>query len=382
MARGLLGFRAVKVTLEEFSRVLAALHEAAADPQGWEAPIAGAMRLLGASKGAILDVDASGLAGVVALGHDPAAQKAYTEHYFAVDPTVPACLAAPPHEPLTVYEQFPAGARRGGEYFDFARRVADIGDALGIGTRGEHGRRAVLSFQQPAQGAGFDLEAKQLMSLLAPHLEIAKRAQARLAESASARAALAAGIDRFTDAAYILDGHARIRHLNRAGAALLARERRVRSAGGRLALAEPRGQAAFEAAVRAAAGKAARCTLLPLPRTDGLQAAEVVISPLHAQHALVADWQLPLALVVIGLARHDARSIAARMRALYGLTPAEARVVALLAMGATVRDIAHANQVREVTVRSQLRSIAHKTGAGRQADLVRLALGGAGISLE
>jgi len=47
-----------------------------------------------------------------------------------------------------------------------------------------------------------------------------------------------------------------------------------------------------------------------------------------------------------------------------------------------VRDIAHANQVREVTVRSQLRSIAHKTGAGRQADLVRLALGGAGISLE
>jgi len=232
MARGLLGFRAVKVTLEEFSRVLAALHEAAADPQGWEAPIAGAMRLLGASKGAILDVDASGLA----------------------------------------------------------------------------------------------------------------------------------------DAAYILDGHARIRHLNRAG--------------GRLALAEPRGQAAFEAAVRAAAGKAARCTLLPLPRADGEPAAEVVISPLHAQHALAADWQLPLALVVIGLARHDARSIAARMRALYGLTPAEARVVALLAMGATVRDIAHANQVREVTVRSQLRSIAHKTGAGRQADLVRLALGGAGISLE
>jgi DNA-binding CsgD family transcriptional regulator len=115
---------------------------------------------------------------------------------------------------------------------------------------------------------------------------------------------------------------------------------------------------------------------VPLP-LDGGEVAEIVVSPLHPAHDLVAPWQLPLALVVVAAPRLDAAMIARRVRLLYGLTHAEARVMACLALGQTVEEIALAHVVRESTVRSQLRSLFAKTGVGRQADLVRLALGGA-----
>jgi DNA-binding CsgD family transcriptional regulator len=71
------------------------------------------------------------------------------------------------------------------------------------------------------------------------------------------------------------------------------------------------------------------------------------------------------------------RRIVQRVRRLYGLTVAEARVMAALALGGTVDSIAVDHRVSVSTVRSQVRSIFDKTGVNRQSDLVRLALTGA-----
>jgi len=64
------------------------------------------------------------------------------------------------------------------------------------------------------------------------------------------------------------------------------------------------------------------------------------------------------------------------------LTPAEARLAAALATGATLEQIAAAHRVTEATLRSQLRSIFSKTGTSRQAELVRLALRGVALAPE
>lgn len=55
-----------------------------------------------------------------------------------------------------------------------------------------------------------------------------------------------------------------------------------------------------------------------------------------------------------------------------GLTPAESRVVVLLAMGRSVRDIARELRRSEHTVRWTLKNVLSKTNCSRQADLVRL----------
>jgi DNA-binding CsgD family transcriptional regulator len=86
--------------------------------------------------------------------------------------------------------------------------------------------------------------------------------------------------------------------------------------------------------------------------------------------------------VVIARPRPDAERIARRVRRLYSLTEAEARVVSALTLGETVEQIAVAHGVRVSTVRTQLRSTFEKTGVHRQTDLVRLALTGAPLFLK
>ena len=66
--------------------------------------------------------------------------------------------------------------------------------------------------------------------------------------------------------------------------------------------------------------------------------------------------------------------------ATFRLTPAESRVAAALAEGATVREIAAATSRSESTVRWLLKQIYAKLGISRQAELVRLALWAAGTS--
>ena len=63
---------------------------------------------------------------------------------------------------------------------------------------------------------------------------------------------------------------------------------------------------------------------------------------------------------------------AALLHALFGLTPAEARVASALAAGQDLEGIRAALGVGRETVRTHLRRIYEKTDTRRQAELVRL----------
>lgn len=364
-------------TLEEFSHALALIHEAAASPEQWTQALVALTHLCASSKAAVLDVDASGrFLGFTQVGHDPAAQKEYAEHYHAIDPTLHVAVSGAPHEGLVTYEHFPAAVRARHEYFAYMERY-DVGDVIGMSTRGGTAGRSVLSLQRSARAPGFGEDTKRLFRLIAPHLEVAKRVQARVSEAIAGGAALAAGFDRFADAAFIVDGGQAIRFMNAAAQRLVAGDARLRGRGGKLAFAGLRLQAAFEAAVRTAAGKSVRSQILPLRAGDNAPAGEITVCPLAAGHPVASAWQAPLVLVAVTFPRHDAATIAARLRQLHGLTAAEARIVAALALGRSVEEICRDTGVRESTLRSQLKSIRAKTGVSRQAELVRIALGGA-----
>jgi len=62
----------------------------------------------------------------------------------------------------------------------------------------------------------------------------------------------------------------------------------------------------------------------------------------------------------------------AALRSAYGLTHAEARLVQALSEGASLKRIATENQITYETARTHLRRILSKTGAKRQAELVRI----------
>src|SRR5262245_23452622 len=58
----------------------------------------------------------------------------------------------------------------------------------------------------------------------------------------------------------------------------------------------------------------------------------------------------------------------------FNLTPTEARIVAHLMTGASLRSCAQALGFKYQTVRTYLKSVFHKTGTHRQAQLILIAL--------
>ncbi|MSO75674.1 MAG: helix-turn-helix transcriptional regulator [Alphaproteobacteria bacterium] len=79
-------------------------------------------------------------------------------------------------------------------------------------------------------------------------------------------------------------------------------------------------------------------------------------------------------LILISDPDREKSGIARDLRALYGLTPAEADVAVALAEGKTLDRVAEERGVSRETVRFQLKAIYAKTGTSRQAELARLVL--------
>jgi len=254
---------------------------------------------------------------------------------------------------------------------DAVSAVASLVNSSGD-TAGRHGARDNLLGFNATRPASDD-SVKWLMALLAPHFQAAREVQLRLAEALPGRLALAS-LDRLAVAAFVVDGSGAVHHLNAAARAFLADDGFVRIADSRLRFSKNTLNAALDAALREATQTPSRFSLLPI-RSSKREMYEVAVSPLQGGRANVSD--APLALVVIAGPRPDAECIVRRVRPLYGLTEAEARVMAALALGATVDEIARTHGVRPSTVRAQVRSIFDKTEVHRQSDLVRLALTGA-----
>ena len=372
---------AVDARLTELLSIVGTIHEASIEPQRWHDALAGMMSLFQSSKGGLIDVNTRtrNITGMTALGHDPDAQREYAGHYYKIDPGASIVYEDGSSSSLYVcYERFSARERARNEYFDFARRV-DIGDAMAANSGDLAGRRTVLTLQRSYGAKGFDSVSKNLVLLLRSQIEIAKRVESCLAQARAASHALAAGLDRFAFAAFVLAADGEILHLNEAATALLARDRRFRVRHGRLRLSDRQAQHRLEIGLQRATAPDSRSALMRLAPAGqpGTEATELALAPLRAAHAMASEWQRPLAFMVVGTPPRDANGIAARVRLLYGLTEAEARVMAHLALGRSVEEIALAHEVRVSTVRTQLSSLFAKTGVNRQPDLVRLALGGA-----
>jgi DNA-binding NarL/FixJ family response regulator len=69
------------------------------------------------------------------------------------------------------------------------------------------------------------------------------------------------------------------------------------------------------------------------------------------------------------------RPAATMISAAFGLSRAEARVAEAIAQGRTIQEIADETRASRNTIRVQVQAILDKTGAGRQAELVRMILG-------
>ena len=122
-------------------------------------------------------------------------------------------------------------------------------------------------------------------------------------------------------------------------------------------------------------------TSFTVPRPTGLKPLSVLVSPV-TDGAESRSPEEPAAIVFIGDPDRPTEMDQRRLSQLYGLSRAEARVIALLAKGHRLDQSAEMLGVAYETVRKHLKQVFGKTGTDRQAELVRLLVTGpAGLRL-
>jgi DNA-binding CsgD family transcriptional regulator len=161
-----------------------------------------------------------------------------------------------------------------------------------------------------------------------------------------------------------------IERTNAAARALLLERHCLRIAYGRIVGFAGKASEKFEDAwTRSLSGRVSRVVVTML--AGGAQMWQVEIAPMKVNPAAVdADHLL---MVTLHPPVRPDRGIVALAR-IFGLTCAEARVLAHLAEDRTPGEIGAALGVSVTTIRTHLQSLFQKTGARRQPELIRLAL--------
>ena len=112
---------------------------------------------------------------------------------------------------------------------------------------------------------------------------------------------------------------------------------------------------------------------LRVSRRSGLPDLGLVIRPIPAPQ-WAKGQSSPCIVVFISDPQHQESASQHLLEELFALTPAEANLAFKLARGLSLADVSAEQNISQHTTRAQLKSIFAKTGATRQAELVRLVL--------
>ena len=222
--------------------------------------------------------------------------------------------------------------------------------------------------------------AQGLNPVLAPDPTLAVFSRSSSVDSETSPSLTASALlSAFDEAAFLLDLGGRLRALNGSADRFMRHRAFVQIRDGRLHAAESGSHLRLKLALGRLADQASRGV-----GVSGTARGSVrLVDPVSPAERVVLGLGL---LSVAPAGAVDAHFVLARVHdpdaavevdrdllaGLFDLTPAEARITALLCQGHRPTDIAAMSRVALGTVRTQLKAVFSKTGTSRQAELVRL----------
>ncbi|MFF7705988.1 helix-turn-helix transcriptional regulator [Pseudomonas sp. NPDC007930] len=239
-----------------------------------------------------------------------------------------------------------------------------------------------VTLMRQERAGTYNEQETQLIGLLMPHLQAAFALHRRLYRLDALEQATLGVLEYSPFGIALLDEQARVIYSNQLAHSLARQSGLLNfTAGGtltaRYAADNARLYRRLKLAVRTGLGAASEGggTL----RLHGLGGArlDLVITPLPS-------WASPFgersaAAVFFSDPNATIGSLAERLRALYGMTRAEAQLTEALANGLTPKEYAERQQLSVHTVRAQFKAAAAKAGTRRQADLLRIVLTGPAV---
>lgn len=349
----------------DHSALLAALYQGLDGPRPWDAFLERLADWLGASF-ATLIITAPGMdtpGTFITPGADPVTAQAYLASYFTADP-----FRGLPEGQVMSFREFVQGlASRDLDHYRTFLDAVGGDQVLGVDLSPGRQFEARVRLTRDRLLPNFAREHRDALQSLVPHLRIALQLYEQLQRAGAERGAWRGAIDGMGVATVIVDGDGLIVDANAAADALLKTADGVRRNRGRLWFDEARHRAALTALLAEPDPRAGPIRL-KVERRD-LPALAIVARPMPVPALGSGKGAVALFMAVTG---DEPRIEAQAIRALYGLTPAEARLAAELSGGRSLPEAAVRLAITHNTARVHLRAIFAKTGARRQAHLVSL----------
>jgi DNA-binding CsgD family transcriptional regulator/PAS domain-containing protein len=238
-------------------------------------------------------------------------------------------------------------------------------------------RICAITVNRPKSRGAFTPDDLATAQRVHPHLLRAFRLAEDLAAAGGLRAGLETALEHSPYALALLGEDGLVLRMNRAAERLAADQRAVRVTNGRIVASQPGDDRRLQALIAAATSRAApRSGAMSLRSPDLALPLKAQASPIAAEPTSI--FEAPRgALLSISDPNLAAAQSAEAMRLRFQFTPAEARVALQAAEGRSAREIAANLKLSVNTVRRHLQMLLEKTGASRQADLVRILVSGA-----
>lgn len=365
---------------ETLTCLIGHIYDAALDPTLWSDVLAQIGEFVGGQAGGILSKDSISKFGTAYrhFGVDPRYVQSYAETHSKFDPvsTLPFFDI---EQIVSIPELVPYDEFRRERFFQEWMRPQGWVDAANSVLEKSASSCSFLTILR-SEGCGIvDDEMHRRMALVVPHVRravlIGKAIDIKQAEAAT----FADVLDGLSAGMLLITADGRIIHANAAGHGMLSAGDFLRSVRGRLVTCDKQVDKilheTFAAADIGDAGIGVKGIALPLTAPDGERCVAHVLPLTSGARRNAASAYAATAAVFVRKAAMEGPSAPEVIGEAYGLTPTELRVLLAIVDVGGIPEIATALGVADSTIKTHVGRLFEKTGAGRQADLVKVVAG-------
>ena len=226
----------------------------------------------------------------------------------------------------------------------------------------------VIKIYRPKEGKSFVAADKQNLALILPHLKRAMRLSHQLWSMSQGQTITYSAIDQLSLGVIIVGVGGVVRFANKTIERMLEADFGMAIRHGRLLIDDAKAQQATQKALENVQKSSAG---IMVPWRDKMdRPVSLLVTPL-VRGTKAVRMAGPVAAIFINNPEERRKPSEAVIGALYGLTPAEAKLTKALLEGRHLQDYAGRSGISLHTAKTQLKQIFQKTGHGRQSDLLR-----------
>ena len=367
---------------EQVASLIGDIYDAALDPSRWTAVLRRTRDVIGGSAAVVFSKDARTKRLQIyhhCGGMDPSYRQLYFDQYEKLDPTTGAQVMSAIGQPIGTADIMAIEDFQKTRFYQEWRRPQGVVDFVAAALDKTATRAVLFGVFRQHQHGFVDDNTRWRMRQIVPHIRrailIGKVIEHKTAEATT----FADALDGLSAGMFVVDAEGRIVHTNTSGQALLDDGDALDGSHGRIRPTDAAAARALKDIVAASGDDAAigirggiKGIAVPLMGRDGQRYAAHVL-PLNAGARQRASASYAaVAAVFVRKAEIEAPSAPDIIAKHYQLTPTELRVLLAIVDIGGVRETSEALGIGEATVKTHLHRVFGKTGASRQADLVKL----------